>query len=330
MDLPDGHVDALVERLARAGLVDDATGGGPAAEPCAPRRRSSTGCAPTWPRSPWSLPNRARRWHLAARRSLRVQVRGAGRVGAVLASLLAGAGWARSRCATAARSSRGTWRRAGCPPSPSATAGEEAARRAVRRAAPDRPPRRGARTPTESDDTGFSLVILAPRDGLAVHAPDPGRRRAPDHLRHTPSVRWSGGGDRGGRPARAAGRDGLRRLSGPGRGPTGTGLAPSGRAVALRRGRAGCRPAIWRWRRRSRGWPPRMRSPSWTARCPSSAGARWEVSAARASTGMRGRSGRTPHARAEPRSKGKGERTLGVRGAARDNGGATTVEGVTP
>jgi hypothetical protein len=32
MDLPDGHVDALVDRLARAGLVDDARGGGPAAD----------------------------------------------------------------------------------------------------------------------------------------------------------------------------------------------------------------------------------------------------------------------------------------------------------
>ncbi|MDG4865642.1 ThiF family adenylyltransferase, partial [Streptomyces sp. T-3] len=29
--LPEGHVDALVERLAAAGLLDDTTGGGPAA-----------------------------------------------------------------------------------------------------------------------------------------------------------------------------------------------------------------------------------------------------------------------------------------------------------
>ncbi|MEU6357847.1 ThiF family adenylyltransferase, partial [Streptomyces sp. NPDC047072] len=32
MDLPEGHVDTLVGRLARAGLVDDARGGGPAAD----------------------------------------------------------------------------------------------------------------------------------------------------------------------------------------------------------------------------------------------------------------------------------------------------------
>ncbi|MER5579955.1 hypothetical protein ABT082_41505, partial [Streptomyces massasporeus] len=31
-DLPDGHVDRLVRGLARAGLLDDARGGGPAAD----------------------------------------------------------------------------------------------------------------------------------------------------------------------------------------------------------------------------------------------------------------------------------------------------------
>ncbi|MFE0181760.1 ThiF family adenylyltransferase, partial [Streptomyces olivaceus] len=32
MDLPEGHVDRVVERLAEAGLLDDSRGGGPAAE----------------------------------------------------------------------------------------------------------------------------------------------------------------------------------------------------------------------------------------------------------------------------------------------------------
>ncbi len=32
MDLPEGHVDRLVEGLTQAGLLDDATGGGPAAD----------------------------------------------------------------------------------------------------------------------------------------------------------------------------------------------------------------------------------------------------------------------------------------------------------
>ncbi|MGC3001116.1 TOMM precursor leader peptide-binding protein, partial [Streptomyces sp. G35A] len=46
------------------------------------------------------------------------------------------------------------------------------ARRVVRRAAPDRPPRRTAQA-AEADASGFSLVVLAPRDDVAVHAPDP-------------------------------------------------------------------------------------------------------------------------------------------------------------
>ncbi|MCT7356333.1 TOMM precursor leader peptide-binding protein, partial [Streptomyces sp. 15-116A] len=50
---------------------------------------------------------------------------------------------------------------------------DEAARRVVRRAAPDRPPRRAARSRLGADDPGFSLVVLALRDDVAVHAPDP-------------------------------------------------------------------------------------------------------------------------------------------------------------
>ncbi|MFK8909484.1 ThiF family adenylyltransferase, partial [Streptomyces sp. YS-3] len=44
-----------------------------------------------------------------------------------------------------------------------------AARQLVRGAAPDRPPRAG-----EADEpTGLSLIVVAPRDGLDVYAPDP-------------------------------------------------------------------------------------------------------------------------------------------------------------
>ncbi|MGM7445674.1 TOMM precursor leader peptide-binding protein, partial [Streptomyces tunisiensis] len=50
---------------------------------------------------------------------------------------------------------------------------EEAARRVVRRCAPDRSPRGSVRSPLAGDVTGRSLVVLAPRDDVAVHAPDP-------------------------------------------------------------------------------------------------------------------------------------------------------------
>lgn len=52
MDLPDGHVDRLVRRLAGAGLLDDAKGAARPATPCGARRRYWTGCAPIWPRCP--------------------------------------------------------------------------------------------------------------------------------------------------------------------------------------------------------------------------------------------------------------------------------------
>ncbi|SBT95920.1 hypothetical protein GA0115233_11886 [Streptomyces sp. DI166] len=124
MRLPDGHVDGLITRLARAGLLDDARGGGTAGAELRGRKEVLDRLRPDLASLSLtsSEPGEAMR-RLAARRSLRVQVRGAGRVGAVLASLLAGRAWARSTCATAAGWSRGTWHRADCPPRQSASAG---------------------------------------------------------------------------------------------------------------------------------------------------------------------------------------------------------------
>ncbi|WP_344050555.1 ThiF family adenylyltransferase, partial [Streptomyces thermoalcalitolerans] len=93
MDLPDGHVDRLVERLARAGLLDDVRGGGAEADALREKKEVMDRLAPDLAslslvtREPGEAIGR-----LAARRGLRVQVRGAGRVGAVLAALLSGAG----------------------------------------------------------------------------------------------------------------------------------------------------------------------------------------------------------------------------------------------
>lgn len=52
MDLPGSHVDGLVERLAQAGLLDDARGGGPAADALREKKESWTGCARIWPHCP--------------------------------------------------------------------------------------------------------------------------------------------------------------------------------------------------------------------------------------------------------------------------------------
>ncbi len=175
MGLPDGHVDGLVQRLSRAGLLDDATGGGPAADALRgkpavldrlrPDVASLTLVAPE--------PGEAMR-RLAARRSLRVQVQGAGRVGVALATALAGAGVGRIDVQDGGRVEPWDVAPGGLPVESVGERRDEAARRAVRRAAPDRPPGRGgARSAPEQDDPGLSLVIIAPRDGLAVHAPDP-------------------------------------------------------------------------------------------------------------------------------------------------------------
>ncbi|NUQ97660.1 MAG: TOMM precursor leader peptide-binding protein [Streptomyces sp.] len=174
MDLPDGHVDRLVERLARAGLLDDAKGGGPAADALRAKKDvlarlrpdlASLSLTTTEPGDALS--------RLAARRSLRVQVRGAGRVGSMLASLLAGAGIGEVDVRDVGKVEAGDVAPGGLPAESIGDRRDEAARQAVRRSAPDRPPRRSSTAPPPDGELGFSLVILAPRDDVAVHAPAP-------------------------------------------------------------------------------------------------------------------------------------------------------------
>ena len=175
MGLPDGHVDGLVERLAQAGLLDDATGGGPAAD--ALRKKPAVLDRLRPDAASLSLvtpePGEAMR-RLAARRSLRVQVRGAGRVGVVLAAALAGAGVGQVDVQDGGCVEPWDVAPGGLPVESIGERRDEAARRAVRRAAPNRPPRHGSARPSpDEEDPGLSLVIVTPRDGLAIHAPDP-------------------------------------------------------------------------------------------------------------------------------------------------------------
>ncbi|MFD7712690.1 TOMM precursor leader peptide-binding protein [Streptomyces sp. NPDC059785] len=194
MGLPDGHVDGLVKRLAGAGLLDDATGGGAAADALRARKavldrlRPDLASLSVITTEPGEGIER-----LAARGGLRVQVRGAGRVGVVLASLLAGAGVGEVEVRDGGCVEPWDVAPGGLPADSIGERRAEAARRAVRRAAPERPRRRRAgpadgsagrpstadgrapvdRAPGLAPERGWSLVVLAPRDGLAVHAPDP-------------------------------------------------------------------------------------------------------------------------------------------------------------
>ncbi|MFI1162694.1 TOMM precursor leader peptide-binding protein [Streptomyces sp. NPDC020801] len=174
MDLPEGHVDRLVERLARAGLLDDARGGGAAAAALRENKEVMERLGPDLAslslvaREPGEAIGR-----LAARRGLRVQVRGAGRVGAALAALLSGAGAGEVDVRDGGCVEPWDVAPGGLPAEAVGERRDAAARRAVHRAAPERPARRGRRAPAEEADPGFSLVVLAPRDDIAVHAPDP-------------------------------------------------------------------------------------------------------------------------------------------------------------
>ncbi|TQJ55578.1 MULTISPECIES: TOMM precursor leader peptide-binding protein [Streptomyces] len=174
MDLPDGHVDRLVERLARAGLLDDARGGGPEAADLRERKEVLDRLRPDL--AALSLltaePGDAIE-HLAVRRRLRVQVRGAGRVGVVLAALLSGAGVGEVDVRDGGRVEPGDIAPGGLSAESVGERRDESARRAVRRAAPGPAPRRGPKSPAEADTPGFSLVIITPRDDVSVHAPAP-------------------------------------------------------------------------------------------------------------------------------------------------------------
>ncbi|MFI9242859.1 TOMM precursor leader peptide-binding protein [Streptomyces sp. NPDC053086] len=172
--VPDGRVDALVERLAGAGLVDDARGGGPAADALRERTQVLERLRPDLASlslitpEPGGAPAR-----LAARRALRVRVRGAGRVGALLASVLSGAGVGEVDVHDVGRVEPWDVAPGGLTTESLGDRRDAAARAAVRRAAPDRPPRHAHSPGSGTADPGLSLVIFAPRDDVAVHAPDP-------------------------------------------------------------------------------------------------------------------------------------------------------------
>lgn len=174
MNLPEGRVDALVERLARAGLLDDTRGGGPAADALRERtqalerlRADLASLSLTTPEPGGAL------GRLAARGSLRVRVHGAGRVGAVLASVLSGAGVGEVDVRDGGRVEPWDVAPGGLPAESVRERRDEAARAAVRRAAPDSRPRRTRSARRGAEEPGLSLVVLAPRDDVAVHAPDP-------------------------------------------------------------------------------------------------------------------------------------------------------------
>lgn len=168
LDLPDGHVDALVAELEKAGVLDDPAGHGSAVDAlrkrdgALDRLRPDLASLSTVHPEPGGALER-----LAARRSMRVQVRGAGRVGAAVAAVLSASGVGRVDVLDGGCTEPWDVAPGGLPEEAVGERRDVAARRLVRRVATGAPPRAGG-------EAGLSLVIVAPRDGFDAYVPDPG------------------------------------------------------------------------------------------------------------------------------------------------------------
>ncbi|MFF8287958.1 ThiF family adenylyltransferase [Streptomyces sp. NPDC016309] len=175
LGLPDGRLEALLDRLAEAGLLDDATAGGPVADAscreddAADRPRADLASLSVVHREPGAAARR-----LSARRGMRVQVRGAGRVGAAIAALLSASGVGRVEVLDGGRVEPWDVAPGGLPAEAVGRRRDASARRLVGLSAPGgRVPRAAPGGREAGSEPGLSLVVVAPRDGLAAYAPDP-------------------------------------------------------------------------------------------------------------------------------------------------------------
>ncbi|MGV9693989.1 TOMM precursor leader peptide-binding protein [Streptomyces sp. NPDC003444] len=198
--LPDGRLEALLGRLESAGLLTDGATGRPGrAGPAAgaadaaldPLRADLASLSVVHPE-----PERAA-GVLAARRALRVQVRGAGRVGATVAALLAAAGVGRVEVLDSGRVEPWETAPAGLPPEAVGERRATAARRLVghwsrgtarwgrrdggggagagegRSGVGGGPGGGNGGAGEGRGGAGLSLVVVTPRDGLGAYVPDP-------------------------------------------------------------------------------------------------------------------------------------------------------------
>ncbi|MFF8283223.1 ThiF family adenylyltransferase [Streptomyces albus] len=148
----------LVDRLAAAGVLDDATADRTAAAGITDRLRPDLASLSVVHREPGGGVRR-----LAARRAARVQVRGAGRVGATIATTLSAAGVGQVDVVDGGVVEEWDTAPGGVPPAQTGTRRDVAARSAVRQSKTWQSRSRGR----------IDLVVIAPRDGLDAYAPDP-------------------------------------------------------------------------------------------------------------------------------------------------------------
>ncbi|MFD7071950.1 ThiF family adenylyltransferase [Streptomyces sp. NPDC059913] len=175
LGLTEAHVDTLVGRLLDAGLIDDVRAAGPEADvlrnrPGAlERHRPDLASLSVVHPEPGGGMRR-----LAARRAMRVQVRGAGRVGAAIAAVLSGSGVGRVEVLDGGHTEPSDVSPGGLPATAVGERRDTAARQLVRRSAPGTAPRAAETAgPPGGGEPGLSLVVVAPRDGFSVYVPDP-------------------------------------------------------------------------------------------------------------------------------------------------------------
>lgn len=176
LGLPDGVLERLLGRLAEAGLIADGSAGRPGkaggaipADRALDPLRADLASLSVIKREP----DGALRT-LAARRAQRVQVRGAGRVGATVAAMLSASGVGRVEVLDSGSVEPWEVSPAGLPADAVGERRAVAARRLVARSAPGGRAPRTARAQAEGGhEPGLSLVVVTPRDGLGAYLPDP-------------------------------------------------------------------------------------------------------------------------------------------------------------
>ena len=152
--------EKLTRRLTKAGVLDDATADREMAAHVEDRLRPDLASLSAVHREPGAGLRRLR-----SRRAGRVQVRGAGRVGAAVATTLTTAGLGQVDVVDGGQVEPWDTLPGGIPAEQTGSRRDVAARTAVSRAKPWR--RRPRSRPQ------VSLVIISPRDGLDAYAPDP-------------------------------------------------------------------------------------------------------------------------------------------------------------
>ncbi|MEV0373886.1 ThiF family adenylyltransferase [Streptomyces sp. NPDC050636] len=174
LDLPPAHARGVVDRLGAAGLLEAPAAGGPTAdavradEPACERLRPDLASLSV--RHPEAAGALGR---MGARRAIRARVKGLGRVGASVAALLSASGIGRVDVLDGGKTEPWDVVPGGLPAERVGEQRDASAERLVHQSSPWTRRPRPLVPVSDSGEPGISLVVVAPRDGLAAYAPDP-------------------------------------------------------------------------------------------------------------------------------------------------------------